>query len=217
MKFPKYHQLHSTAATDRPCDIARRFAVGCLLVASFVSTPGYSAPFNLSENGTGFPIGSDTLPVTFAELPHSIDGLTTPWPVDIGNNVFQGSFGCSGFNCGSIPTNNKDVFRIEVPAGLQISNILLESFAGGPVGTKQFEFGETGDVGGIFDGLVVETEFNITSILTPGIYDARTTKVSGSNSYRWTFTAEALVVPLPSAILLLGSGLLALFGFGMRR
>ena len=211
MKIVKYHPLHMASGSVHLGCTASGFALVFFLVASFIATPGYSAVFNLSENGSGL----DTLPVTFAELPHSIDGLTTPWPVDIGNNVFVGSFGCLTFLCNTKPTNNIDVFRIRVPVELQITNIRVESF-GSSAGTKHFEFGEFGDVGGIFDGSVDENGFDITSILNAGIYDARTTKIVGT-VYRWTFTASTAVIPLPSAMLLMGTGLAGLFGYGLHR
>jgi len=199
---------------SRSCCILRGFAIGCLLVVGLLQTPGYSAPFNLSENGSGL----DTLPPTFGELPHSIDGLTTPWPVDIGiatfpNNVFVGGFGCFGFGCGNVLTNRVDVFRIEIPSGIQVTNILIENPS---TGAHTFEFGENGDIGGIFNQFISSTPFNFTSVLSAGIYDARITKgVSGG--YRWVFTAEAAPIPEPSTMLLWGPGLVGLIGYASRR
>ncbi len=210
MNFLKFSLLRIATGRSQPWGIPRGLAIGCLLVVSMLQTPGYAALFfNLSENGSGL----DTLPPTFAELPHSIDGLSTPWTVGVGDGVFAGGFGCFGFGCGNILTNQVDVFRIRVPSGIQITNVLIENPT---TGAHTFEFGEIGDVGGIFNGFISSTPVNITSVLSEGIYDARITK-GGGTGYRWTFTAEAAPIPEPATMFLFGPGLVGLIGYGSRR
>jgi len=80
MEFLKFSLSPIATGRNRSWYLPRGFALGCLLVVSILQTPSYAGRFNLSENGSGL----DTLPPTFGELPHSIDGLSTPWPVGIG-------------------------------------------------------------------------------------------------------------------------------------
>ncbi len=178
---------------------------------------GNAAVFTLSENFTGL----DTLPAEFADLPASLDGLSTPFPVGIGTNVIFGGFGCTFFNCQSKPTNQTDVFRIEVPTGLQLSSIFL-----GTSDAHRFQLAPTGGTD-LFEGTVFSSGLTLTpgvnlpaGSLGAGIYDLAIVKQSSGN-WRFEFNAELASpvseVPLPAALPLYGTGLALMGFFGRRR
>ncbi|MFQ5515914.1 MAG: PEP-CTERM sorting domain-containing protein [Myxococcota bacterium] len=137
-----------------------------------------------------------------------LDGALTPFRVDVGVNVITGGFSCFGFGC----SDPADVFRIEVPLGLEVTN--TELFVA-PVefGVHLFRLAPTGTTAFIFNDFVGTPPFNITSTLGAGIYDASVLR-SGAGSWRWSFTAAA--VPEPASLTLLLAGLAGL-GFLKRR
>lgn len=188
---------------------------GVTLIAGMWPNASHAAPFNLSEN----PSGLGSLPALFSDLPQSLDGLSTPFPVDVGTNSIIGGFGCFGFGCGGQPTNQKDVFRIEVPVGLQLSSIIL-----GTSNVHVFQVAPTGEsdlfFGAVFSsGLTLTPGFNLPSgTLGAGIYDLSVAKLSGAG-WRFDFEAElaTTVVPIPAALPLFLSALAGMGFFGWRK
>jgi hypothetical protein len=178
---------------------------------------GNAAVFSLSENLSGL----DSLPAEFADLPASLDGLNTPFPVGIGTNVIIGGFGCIFFSCQNKPINQTDVFRIEVPTGLQLSSIFL-----GTSDVHRFQLAPTGGadlfLGSVFSsGQTLTPGVNLPAgSLGAGIYDLAIFKQSSGN-WRFEFNAELASpvseVPIPAALPLYGTGLALIGFFGRRR
>jgi len=139
-------------------------------------------------------------------------GVGTPGET---NNAI-GDFSCMGFGC----FDNADVFFINIPVGLEVTNIHMEA---NPGDAERFILTEVGSASSIFNITAFST-FDYTNTLNTGLYLVEAVNgqqkedgiISGFGSaggnWRMEFlTASASPVPIPASFVLMISGL---FSFG---
>ena len=203
---------------------AFRHALTIVLLAAAMTVPQSAVAFSVAENPANT---LDTFPNNPGD-PLILSGGVTTLLVEEGINFALGGLGnCFGFSC----NDSYDSFRIEVPAGLQITQteLLVENldgtaeqlwvFPGPPSGTGVIRMPvhldtswQTGQLFALTDNLAINGSGpNISNVvLGPGFYDIIGFNFAfiGGGAFAATFIATP--IPLPTSVALLAPALLIL-------
>jgi hypothetical protein len=163
-----------------------------------------AAAFVVSEGGSNVP----DLPTDPWDYPASFYGGAWGAPLDVvlGTNTVSGGFHCIGFFC----WDQADAFILEVPAGLRVNTIDWTS--GGVMRLDIFDSGTANTVA----SLVQPGTGFISLSMNAGVYDVvirNGLEYPTRDGGPWNLWFNATVVPVPPAILFLGSGLIGLAAF----